>query len=51
MGRSPIVAPLIFLHISFIFNYEATTFGNQQQSILRCRTTRRRGNVVWISIQ
>lgn len=28
MGRSPIVALLIFLHTCFIFNYEASTFGN-----------------------
>ncbi len=31
MGRSPFMALFIFLHISFIFNYEATTFYQKKQ--------------------
>ena len=44
MGRSPSLRFFIFLHFSF--NYEASTFSQQQKKILRCRLLRRRGNVV-----
>lgn len=44
MGKSALVALSIFLHFSF--NYEASTFSQQQKPILRCRPIWRRGNVV-----
>ena len=46
MGSSLSWRFFIFLHISFILDYEASTFSQQQEKIVRCRLLRRRGNVV-----
>ena len=46
MGRSPSWRfSCSYILVSF-FNYEASTFSQQQKKILRCRLVRRRGNVV-----